>query len=202
MVFNIYQKFSKMFRQSNNVNKKREELSKFLRWVRRSWLTQNGWECEHFQILRLRSRCTLAYSDHHGNRWLPRRAWCETRRGDQTLPEHVRSFLFSSYFYSISLLYTNLPRRGIWDCFLSKERKWRRGNETMNFFETPTFIYFQLYVVIIHILNIVFMTFTVKTIHETFKNRKQLMCVNIVVFLLIFEVSINSSPCYQTDIFW
>ena len=71
----------------------------------------------------------------------------------------------------------------------------------MNFFETPTFIYFQLYVVIIHILNIVFMTFTVKTIHETFKNRKQLMCVNIVVFLLIFEVSINSSPCYQTDIF-
>ena len=98
MVFNIYQKFSKMFCQSNNVNKKREELSKFLRWVRRSWLTQNGWECEHFQILRLRSRCTLAYSDHHGNRWLPRRAWCETWRGDQTLPEHVRSFLFSSYF--------------------------------------------------------------------------------------------------------
>ena len=202
MVFNIHQKFSKMFCQSHNVNKKREELSKFLRWVRRSWLTQNGWECEHFQILRLRSRCTLAYSDHHGNRWLPRRAWCETRRGDQTLPEHVRSILFSSYFCSISLLYTNLPRRGIWDCFLSKERKWRRGNETMNFFETPTFIYFQLYVVIIHLLNIVFMAFTVKTIHETFKNRIQLMCVNIIVFLLIFEVSINSSPCYQTDIFW
>ena len=45
----------------------------------------------------------------------------------------------------------------------------------MNFFETPTFIYFQLYVVIIHILNIVFMAFTVKTIHETFKNKKELM---------------------------
>ena len=64
--------------------------------------------------------------------------------------------------------------RGIYDCFLSRQRTC----EAPYYFETPTFIYFQVYVIIIQLINLFFMGFTVKNIHETFKYKEQMMYVN------------------------
>ena len=64
--------------------------------------------------------------------------------------------------------------RGKYNCFLGREKT----RETPYYFETPTFIYFQVYVIIIQLINLFLMGFTVKKIHETFKHKEQMMYVN------------------------
>ena len=82
--------------------------------------------------------------------------------------------------------------RGIYgpDCFLGWDLD--LGWEPY-YFETPTFIYFQVFQVIVELMNIFFIGYTVKKIHETFKNKDQLRYGNIVlcVSMIYFKVSIT-----------
>ena len=90
-------------------------------------------------------------------------------------------------FYYIFLTSICTPCRGIYSCFLGSQKT----SETPYYFETPIFIYFQVYMIIILIMNIFYMGYTVKKIHEMLKHQEQMMYV--IIFIL---VSI-SLPCQQ-----
>ena len=106
MAFNIYRRFSKMFSQRQNVGG--EEYSKLLMWVRLRCWTVKGWECQYFQILGLRPRCSPALSHHHGSGWLPGPRGA--RREKQILPKHVGSILSSNWVF---ITFTSLYHAGV-----------------------------------------------------------------------------------------
>jgi len=96
----------------------------------------------------------------------PRPQRSEERKANITQTCRINSVLELSIYN----FYIIVSCRGIYGCFLGRERT----DEIPYYFEEPTFIYFQVYVIILMIGNIFYMGYTGKTIHKIFKNKEKM----------------------------
>ena len=75
------------------------------------------------------------------------------------------------------------PNMGVYECFLGYDPFIRDSY----FVQTPGFIYFQVYLIILQFANIFFLSCTVRSIHETFRNKKQLRRVSTFLYFFAFN---------------
>lgn len=61
------------------------------------------------------------------------------------------------------------PNMGVHRCFLGHS-----PDMTIYYLQTPSVLYFQVYLFILQIANIFFLSSTISTIHQTFKNKEKL----------------------------
>ena len=76
------------------------------------------------------------------------------------------------------------PNMGVYGCFLGHS-----ADMTLYYLQTPPVIYFQVYLFILQIANIFFLSSTIRIIHQNFKHREKL---RHGPYHIIFKVSRHS----------
>ena len=66
----------------------------------------------------------------------------------------------------------SFPNMGIYQCFIGRKRTSREHENYPSYFETGHFLYFQMFVTLILITNVILFSLTFSRINDVFKNKK------------------------------